>query len=66
LMTTHIVLNGQILVASSIPGSSESATETFFFGGNSRGDQHFEGRLDEIAIFDRALSVKEIKKLAIP
>jgi hypothetical protein len=37
--------------------------DTFFFGGSCTGDGNFEGRLDEIAVFDRALSVEEITGL---
>ncbi|MBM4155483.1 MAG: hypothetical protein FJ221_10720 [Lentisphaerae bacterium] len=38
----------------------------FFFGGRSDGDSGWEGRLDEIAVFDRALSSREIRSLASP
>ena len=34
-----------------------------FFGGRSDNDSNFEGRLDEIAVFDRALKKEEIDKL---
>ncbi len=40
-----------------------SDSETFFFGGSCTGEGNFEGRLDEIAIFDRALSEQEINSL---
>jgi len=32
-----------------------------FFGGRSDNADHFEGRLDEIAVFDRAVGVAEIR-----
>ncbi len=35
----------------------------FFFGGRSDNESNFEGRLDEIAVFDRALKPEEIAKL---
>ena len=35
-----------------------------FLGGRSDNDSNWEGRLDEIAIFDRALTPQEIEKLA--
>jgi len=38
--------------------------EELFFGGRSDNDSNWEGRLDEVAVFDRALSAKEIEKLA--
>lgn len=36
----------------------------FFFGGRSDNDANWEGRLDEVAVFDRALSAAEIQQLA--
>tara|TARA_B100000686_G_C16295823_1_gene715915 strand:+ start:527 stop:700 length:174 start_codon:yes stop_codon:yes gene_type:complete len=35
-----------------------------FFGGRCDNQANWEGRLDEIAVFDRALSAAEIGKLA--
>ena len=40
--------------------------DTLFFGGSAADIGNFEGKLDEIAIFDRALSADEIAKLANP
>ena len=40
--------------------------ETFFIGGNNSKQSSWEGRLDEAAVFDRALSEKEIKTLFLP
>ena len=40
--------------------------EQCFFGGRSDSDSNWEGRLDEVAVFDRALGVDEIKMLARP
>lgn len=37
--------------------------DTFFFGGSCTGDGNFEGRLDEIAVFNRALSKEEVAEL---
>jgi len=37
--------------------------EDFFVGGRNDNQANWEGRLDEVALFDRALSVVEIKKL---
>jgi hypothetical protein len=41
-------------------GNDREHPDTFFFGGSCNGEGNFEGRLDEIAVFDRALSVEEI------
>ncbi len=37
--------------------------ETLFFGGHAANENNWEGRLDEIAVFDRALTDAEIKTL---
>ncbi len=39
------------------------AFDCFFFGGSGTGQGNFEGRLDEIAVFDRALGEAEIQAL---
>jgi hypothetical protein len=39
------------------------SSDSFFFGGSCTGDGNFEGRLDEIAVFDRALSAAEVVTL---
>ncbi len=36
---------------------------TWFFGGRSDGQDNWEGRLDEIAVFDRALKADEIRQV---
>ncbi len=35
------------------------------FGGRSDNDSNWEGRLDEVAVFPRVLSVAEIRRLAL-
>jgi len=37
-----------------------------FIGGRSDSDSNWEGRLDEVALFDRALTAQEIEVLANP
>lgn len=39
------------------------AMDQFFLGGRSDNDSNWEGRLDEVAIFDRVLSPAELKSL---
>lgn len=48
-----------------IPGTIPAAkgSEQFIFGARSGGGGNFEGRLDEIAVFDRALGEDEIQAL---
>lgn len=42
------------------------AFDQFFFGGRCDNQSNWEGRLDEISVFDRALTADEIAKLAAP
>lgn len=44
--------------------SNRLTIDQFFFGGRSDNQSNWEGRIDEIAIFDRALSSQEIRSLA--
>jgi len=43
--------------------SSPLNVNQFFFGGRSDNVDNWEGRLDEIAVFDRALTVEEVGRL---
>jgi hypothetical protein len=60
--SNHVFINGK---PGQPFGSGDlvSDSETFFFGGSCTGEGNFEGRLDEIAVFDRALSQEEIVEL---
>ena len=61
----EIWLNGKKdLEWSSVEGE-ESSLDRFFFGGRSDNADNWEGRLDEIAVFDRALTVEEIRQLTL-
>jgi hypothetical protein len=42
-----------------------AAFDRWFFGGRCDNDSNWEGRLDEIAVFDRALSAEEIARLSV-
>ena len=46
-------------------GSFPVAFNELFFGGRCDNSANWEGRLDEIAVFDRPLWAEEIKKLAV-
>jgi hypothetical protein len=59
----RICLNGAEVQSFDAKPYSSPASDTFFFGGSCNGEGNFEGRLDEIAVFDRALSEKEIVDL---
>lgn len=48
-----------------VSGEDAVATQDWYFGGRCDHQSNWEGRLDEIAFFDRALSVTEIKQLTV-
>ena len=63
--TARVYLNGDPdpeIDREIVSGSSANPDEVFF-GGRSDNESNWEGRLDEIAIFDRALSVDEIQAI---
>lgn len=62
-MAGHVFLDGVHLTAMQKPNFPTANPDTFFFGGSCTGEGNFEGRLDEIAVFDRALSKEEIVDL---
>jgi hypothetical protein len=59
-MAGHVFLDGVKLTAMEKSDFPTANPDTFFFGGSCTGEGNFEGRLDEIAVFDRALSKEEI------
>lgn len=58
----RVYLNGTLEIEGIAQASSISSC---FFGGRSDSDSSWEGRLDEIAVFDRALNTEEIAKLSV-
>ena len=59
-------LNGKREIRTDTPSDLPRDLAQIFFGGRSDNQSNFEGRLDEIAVFDRALSESEIRMLAAP
>jgi len=59
----RVYLNGnpQPEIETVSPSDAHSDWDLLFFGGRSDGDSTWEGRLDEIAVFDRALTPQEIQ-----
>lgn len=58
----QVYLNGELEIAletDSIPESHQ-----FYIGGHANDTSNWEGRLDEVAIFDRALTPEEIRTLS--
>jgi Concanavalin A-like lectin/glucanases superfamily len=58
----RVYLNGQLEIEGTAPASKISSG---FFADRSDHDSSWEGRLDEIALFDRALSAEEISQLTV-
>lgn len=65
-MTVRAYLNGNAEPEIQLDNVPESPVglDQFFFGGRSDNADNWEGRLDEIAVFNRALSADEVKKLS--
>ncbi len=64
----RVYLNGaaQPEIETQVPRGGDSTLEQLFFGGRSDRDSSWEGRLDEIAVFDRAVSLEELRPAAEP
>jgi hypothetical protein len=61
----RVYLGGQLELETQVePGELAKLTQ-WFFGGRSDNDSNWEGRLDEIALFDRALTPEEIAQLSV-
>jgi hypothetical protein len=59
-----IYLNGKKEIETETDGSFNAVFNHVFAGGRSDNDSNWEGRLDEIAVFDRPLSVDEVSRLS--
>jgi len=60
----QVYLNGTLEVSQPRDVSTNSPAAELFIGGRSDSDSNWEGRLDEIAVFDRALTSSEIQMLS--
>ena len=60
----RVYLNGKLDIETNTDASFPPAFGQLFFGGRCDGDAGWEGRLDEIAVFDRALTESEVAALA--
>jgi hypothetical protein len=58
-------LNGALELEAAVPAQFPPGLEEHFFGGRSDNDSNWEGRLDEIAVFDRALTADEVARLVV-
>jgi hypothetical protein len=57
-------LNGLPEFEAEVPAGGMGGLRQCFFGGRSDNDSNWEGRLDEIAVFDRVLTPEEVTKLS--
>jgi hypothetical protein len=60
-----VYLDGALEISTRAPLGPGSIQE-MFFGGRSDLQSNWEGRLDEIAVFKRAMSAQEVRRLALP
>ena len=60
----QVYLDGQLQIEARI--SAPQPVQSLYLGGRLDNQSNWEGRLDEAAIFDRALSDAEVKSLSIP
>ena len=61
----QVWLNGKLELETTASAEFTEAVDRFFIGGRSDDDSNWEGRLDEVAVFDRALTAEEISKLTV-
>ena len=58
-----VYLNGQLEVEGELNATVAQATEkAIYIGGRGNGQTSFEGKLDEVAIFDRVLTAQEVSQ----
>ena len=63
--TVRAYLNGALELETRTPAVFPIGLDQHFFGGRSDNADNWEGRLDEIAVFERALSSDEITRLGV-
>ena len=63
--TVRVYLGGKLEIETKAPSELTPHVDRFFLGGRSDNRANWEGRLDEIAIFDRALTAEEVAKLVV-
>ncbi len=60
----RLYLDGAEVASSPSDETAEHHPDSFFFGGSCTNESNFEGRLDEIAVFDRAIEADEVATLS--
>ena len=59
-----LYLNGKLEAKGNASTDFPERLNQMYFAGRSDNKDFFEGRIDEVAVFDRALSSKEVQTLA--
>ena len=59
----RIYEDGQLVVSSPCTPLADRDAESLWFGTDAGGQKLWNGRIDEVALFDRALSSAEIRDL---
>ena len=59
----RMYVDGQLVASAPCATVAASATETVWFGTDAEGTRLWDGRIDELAMFDKALSDSEIAGL---
>ena len=62
--SVQVFLNGKKEIDAKSSARFPADLDEIFFGGRCDNHNNFEGRLDEIAVFNRALSADEVSKIA--
>ena len=60
--TARVYLDGQLQIESQI--ATPRAVQNLYLGGSHDNQSNWEGRLDETAVFERALTTEEVKALS--
>ena len=61
----RVFLDGKLEIETTSTVKFPPGFDRFFVGGRSDNKNNWEGRLDEVALFDRALSLDEVKRLTV-
>lgn len=62
----RLFLNGQAEPEIAVDSPRPAGAEQLFFGGRVNNESSWEGRMDEIAVFDRALAADERQAISLP
>ena len=57
----RLFINGSQVASLATTGQIGASTGPLAIGGNSRFGEYFQGRIDEVRIYNRALSVSQIQ-----